>query len=206
MLLKENNAASPARSTRVGGANPHTCVCVSYLCGTHSSLACRVALGGGGGGPRRRWGTLRHTNMKVQVFLPATIILCAVLVILIKVRQDERGKEEKRALFLEIKVRVSDDVLRDYANEKVVLRQSFNTAKDEYKTTDKGKKETEEAADAVTLEAQKCEADQVRGILESFSWPFYFKDVEVDKKKTLLINLCFSKPPTRVSLPFAEIY
>lgn len=122
--------------------------------------------------------------MKVQVFLPATIILCAVLVILIKVRQDERGKEDKRAIFLDIKVRVSDDVLRDYTNDKVVFRQSFNTAKDEYKNADKGKKETEEAADAVTLEAQKCEADQVRGDRtselsnNSFSWPFYFKDVD----------------------------
>lgn len=101
--------------------------------------------------------------MKVQVFLPATIVLCAVLVILIKVRRDEMEKEEKRASFLDVKLRVSVTVLRDYINEKTQLHQSFKTAKEKSKNTDKDMKESQEAADAVTLEAQKCEEQQVRG-------------------------------------------
>lgn len=100
--------------------------------------------------------------MKVQVFLPLTIVLSAILVVLIKVRQEEKEKEDKRRSFIDIKLRVSDDVLREYANEKLQLNQDIDTAKDEYQNTEKGKKESQEAADKVIHEAQKCAEEQVR--------------------------------------------
>lgn len=100
--------------------------------------------------------------MKVQVFLPLTIVLSALLVVLIKVRQEDKEKENKRSNFMDIKLRVSDDVLREYANEKLQLNQDMDTAKDEFQNTDKGRKVSQEAADRVTHEAQKCAEEQVR--------------------------------------------
>lgn len=100
--------------------------------------------------------------MKVQVFLPMTIVLSALLVVLIKVRQEDKEKEDKRGSFMDVKLRVSDDVLRDYANEKVQLGQDIDTAKDDYKKTDEGRKASQEAADKVMHEAEKCAEEQVR--------------------------------------------
>lgn len=103
-----------------------------------------------------------HANMKVQVFLPLTIVLSAILVVLIKVRQEEKENEGKRGSFVDIKLRVSEDVLREYANEKQQLNQDIDTAKDEYQNTEKGRKGSQEAADKVMHEAQKCAEEQVR--------------------------------------------
>lgn len=100
--------------------------------------------------------------MKVQVFLPMTIVLSALLVVLIKVRQEEKEKEDKRGSFMDIKLRVSDDVLRQYANEKLQLNQDIDTAKDDYKKTDEGRKGSQEAADKAKHEAEKCAEEQVR--------------------------------------------
>lgn len=100
--------------------------------------------------------------MKVQVFLPLTIVLSALLVVLIRVRQEDKEKENKRGSFMDIKLRVSDDVLREYANEKLQLNQDIDTAKDEYKSTDEGRKASQEAADKATHEAGKCAEEQVR--------------------------------------------
>lgn len=100
--------------------------------------------------------------MKVQVFLPLTIVLSVVLVLLIKVRQEEKEREDKRAGFMTIKLRVSDDVLREYADEKRQLNQDIDTAKDDYKKTDEGRKTSQEAADKVMHEAEKCAEEQVR--------------------------------------------
>lgn len=63
---------------------------------------------------------------------------------------------------MDIKLRVSDDVLREYANEKRQLNQDIDTARDEYKSTDEGRKKSQEAADKVMHEAEKCAEEQVR--------------------------------------------
>eukprot|EP00066_Takifugu_rubripes_P014665 XP_011603931.1 PREDICTED: filament-like plant protein 2 isoform X1 [Takifugu rubripes] len=98
--------------------------------------------------------------MKVQVFLPATIIMSMLMMVLIKVRRDEAQETLKRATFVDIKVRVSDDVLREYAGEKAELKQDIDTAKDQYKETDKDMKPIQEAADKARLEAEKCAEEQ----------------------------------------------
>lgn len=100
--------------------------------------------------------------MKVQVFLPLTIVLSAILVVLVKVRQEEKENEGKRGSFVDIKLRVSEDVLREYANEKQQLNQDIDTAKDEYQNIENGRKGSQEAADKVMHEAQKCAEEQVR--------------------------------------------
>lgn len=101
--------------------------------------------------------------MKVQVFLPAVTIMSVLMVVLIKVRRDDKQETLKRATFLDIKLRVSDAVLREYANEKVELKQDVDTAMDQYKETDKDMKTTQEAADKARLEAEKCAEEKVRG-------------------------------------------
>lgn len=63
---------------------------------------------------------------------------------------------------MDIKLRVSDDVLREYANEKLQLNQDIDTAKDDFKKTEEGKKASQEAADKVYHEAEKCAEEQVR--------------------------------------------
>lgn len=108
--------------------------------------------------------------MKVQVFLPVTIVLSALLVVLIKVRQEEKEKEDKELSFMDIKLRVSDDVLREYANEKQQLYQDIDTAKDDYKKTDEGMKASQEAADKAKHEAEKCAEEQVRADSSVSSW------------------------------------
>lgn len=101
--------------------------------------------------------------MKVQVFLPVTIVVSVLLVVLINVRQEEKEKQGKRATFMAIKLRVSEDVLREYANEKVELKQDIETAKKDYEEIDKDRKATQEAADKARLDAEKCAEEQVRG-------------------------------------------
>lgn len=101
--------------------------------------------------------------MKVQVFLPLTIVLSATLVVLIKMRQEEKEREDKRGNFMDIKLRVSEDVLREYASEKEQINQDIDTAKDEYKSTDEARKAGQEAADKAAHEAATCAEEQVRG-------------------------------------------
>lgn len=101
--------------------------------------------------------------MKVQVFLPATVIMSVLMVALIKVRRDEKQELDKRATFLDIKLRVSEDVLQRYSTEKVELKKDVNTAKDQNNEADKDVKPIQEAADKARLEAEKCAEEQVRG-------------------------------------------
>lgn len=86
-----------------------------------------------------------------------------LVMVLIKVRRDEAQETLKWVTFVDIKLRVSDDVLREYANEKMELRQDFDTAKDKYRETDNDMKPIQEAADKARLEAEKCAEEQVRG-------------------------------------------
>lgn len=126
--------------------------------------------------------------MKVQVILPATIIMSVLMGVLVKVRREEKQQALKRATFLDIKLRVSDDVMRQYENEKVELKQDVDTAMDLYKEVDKDMKLIQEAADKARLEAEKCAEEQVRG---------------PGGKNPCL---CFPRPLMRVSPPLAEIY
>lgn len=100
--------------------------------------------------------------MKVYVFIPGTLILSALLVVLFKVRQEEREKVEKHSKFVDVKLRVSEDVLREYANEKVQINQDIDVAKDEYKKTDENMKASQGAADSARAEELKCAEEQVR--------------------------------------------
>lgn len=103
--------------------------------------------------------------MKVQVFLPATIIMSLSVVMLIKVRREKKQEMGTRATFLDIKLRVSNDVLREYKNEIAQLKQDDDTAVDQYKQTETDTKPIQEAADKAKLEAEKCAEEQVRGAL-----------------------------------------
>lgn len=131
--------------------------------------------------------------MKVQLFLPATIIMSGLMVVLIKVRRDQKEELEKRTTFLDIKLRVSDDVLRQYANEKAQLKQDADTANDQYKQTETDIKPIWEAGDKAKLEAEKCAEEQVRG-------------ARIGELLGGRGGLCFPRALMRVSPPHTEIY
>lgn len=136
--------------------------------------------------------------MKAQVFLPATIIVSVVMVMLIKVRREVKEEALKQAAFVDIKLRVIEEVMRDYAKEKVELKQEVDTAVDQYLKTEDSLKTTQEEADNTRVKAEKCAEEQVRGA--RIHELLYLKIGEVDYP----CGVCF--PRMRVSPPLAEIY
>uniref|UniRef100_UPI0037E92A07 neurofilament heavy polypeptide n=1 Tax=Semicossyphus pulcher TaxID=241346 RepID=UPI0037E92A07 len=56
--------------------------------------------------------------MKLQLFLPLSIVASVILVGVIKMRKKEHDKEDRRSKFQEIKLRVTYDVLGEYQNER----------------------------------------------------------------------------------------
>lgn len=99
--------------------------------------------------------------MKVQVLLPATIILSALLMVFIKVRQTEQDNANKRKTFLDIKMRVSVDVLRDYQSEDSKINKDLEATGEQQKKLEEELKTEQEASDKAKHDADTCGGEQV---------------------------------------------
>lgn len=99
--------------------------------------------------------------MKVQLFLPATIVVSVVLVGVIKLREMEQEKEDKRQMFVDIKLRVTNDVLREYQSEMTEMRKDLDTATSQHKTLEEELKTAQMASEKAKFQAETCEGGQV---------------------------------------------
>lgn len=99
--------------------------------------------------------------MKVQVLLPATVILSALLVVFIKVRQAEQDHAGKRKTFLDIKMRVSVDVLRDYQGEDAEINKDLEATVEQQKKLEEELKAVQEVSEKAKLDADTCGGEQV---------------------------------------------
>ncbi|XP_035528697.1 uncharacterized protein zgc:174935 [Morone saxatilis] len=70
--------------------------------------------------------------MKVQVFLPLTVVVSVALVGLMKIRKKEHDMEDRRNKFEDIKLRVTYDVLREYESEKARMQNLLEKTKSEH--------------------------------------------------------------------------
>lgn len=99
--------------------------------------------------------------MKVQLFLPATIVVSVVLVGVIKFREMEQEKEDKRQMFADIKLRVTNDVLREYQSTRAEMRKDLDTATSQHKTLEEELKTAQMASEKAKHQAETCEGGQV---------------------------------------------
>lgn len=99
--------------------------------------------------------------MKVQLFLPATIVASVVLVGVIKLREMEQEKEDKRQMFVDIKLRVTNDVLREYQSERTEMRKELDTATTQHKTLEEELRTARMASEKAKSQAETCVGGQV---------------------------------------------
>lgn len=99
--------------------------------------------------------------MKVVVLLPATVIVSALLMVLIKVRQAEQDHADKRRTFLGIKMRVSVDVLRDYESEDSKINKDLEAMGEQQKKLEEELKTEQEVSDKAKHDADTCGGEQV---------------------------------------------
>ncbi|XP_035477250.2 neurofilament heavy polypeptide [Scophthalmus maximus] len=72
--------------------------------------------------------------MKVQVLVPLSLVVSVALLGLMKFRQKDQDVEMKRNRFVNIKLRVSDDVLREYQRSRSETEESLAKITAEQKT------------------------------------------------------------------------
>lgn len=104
--------------------------------------------------------------MKVQLFLPATLLVSVALVAIIKFRDVEHVKENKRFTFEEIKLRVASDVLREYESEMSQMHNKLDTTRSESKKLEEEMKPAQEASDKAKTKTDACEGEKVGRAIE----------------------------------------
>lgn len=110
--------------------------------------------------------------MKVQVFLPATIAVSLLLAGIIKVRQGEREKEYKLSMFGDVKLRVSNDVLREYQSEGSEAQNDLDITTGKHKTLEEEIKEKQMASEKSKSQVEACGGEKVGGPCEEreYEW------------------------------------
>lgn len=100
--------------------------------------------------------------MKVQLFIPATMLASVALVALIKFREVVRQKEGKLFSFEEIKLRVASDVLREYLGEVHELEDSLNKVKSETQRMEEEMNPYREESEKAKEKLVACQNEKVR--------------------------------------------
>lgn len=104
--------------------------------------------------------------MKVQVFLPATLLVSVALVAIIKFRDVEHDKQNKRFTFEDIKLRVASDVLREHQREMSEMHNKLETTRSESKKLEEEMKPAQEEADKAKTKTDACEGEKVGRAIE----------------------------------------
>uniref|UniRef100_A0A3Q0RUJ1 Uncharacterized protein n=1 Tax=Amphilophus citrinellus TaxID=61819 RepID=A0A3Q0RUJ1_AMPCI len=90
--------------------------------------------------------------MKLQWLLPGTIMMSVALVGIMKMRKSEQDKYDKGQKFQEIRVRVANDVLAEYQNEKAQKEKLMKNTITDHKLM-------EEAVNTLQTNAEKAKED-----------------------------------------------
>ena len=100
--------------------------------------------------------------MKLQLFLPVSILVSVAMVGVMKIRKKEHEKVDRRNRFEAIKLRVTHDVLGEYQSEKAQTQDQLDKAKKDMKALEdevKNKFQVEDTKKKAELDT--CQAGQV---------------------------------------------
>lgn len=100
--------------------------------------------------------------MKVQLFIPATMLASVALVAVIRFRETVRQKESKLFSFEEIKLRVASDVLREYMGEIHEVEDTMNKVKSEAQRMEEEMNPYREASEKAKEKLVACQNEKVR--------------------------------------------
>lgn len=99
--------------------------------------------------------------MKLQLILPATVLASVGLLVLIKLRANEREKEDKRHMFQDIKLRVTSDVLQEYQSDKLQMHNQLAKITSDTKTLEEDLKTAQMASEKAKVQADGCAGEEV---------------------------------------------
>lgn len=100
-------------------------------------------------------------SMNVQLLIPLTLLLCVALALFINNRQVQQEREGKRNTFVNIKLRVSTDVLREYEHDEVEMGNELTEVEAKEKTLEEEIKASQATADKAKQEKDGCQGEQV---------------------------------------------
>lgn len=99
--------------------------------------------------------------MKLLVMIPVTIALSVALLGITKLRKKEQDKEDKRIRFLDIKLRVTYDVLKEYQTERSDMQLQLDKSQSSQKVLQDEAKALQSKADKAKGDAEACQGTQV---------------------------------------------
>ncbi|XP_054904030.1 uncharacterized protein zgc:174935 [Poeciliopsis prolifica] len=101
--------------------------------------------------------------MKVHLVLPLALLTSVILVGLLKIRKTDFEKQVKRSRFLDIKLRVSGDVIQEYQKEKIEREKQLEKAQGELKAMEDEVKVVRTKAEKAAGDLSGCEGSQKSG-------------------------------------------
>ncbi|XP_022621940.1 FK506-binding protein 3-like [Seriola dumerili] len=122
--------------------------------------------------------------MKVQVLLPVTVIVSVALLGLIKIRKKEEDREDRRKRFLDIKLRVTYDMLGEFEKEMSETQKLLYETENGQKTLEEEVNVLQTKADKTKGDADVCQGGQktARDELASAETEFNNFKAETDKE------------------------
>ncbi|XP_041649813.1 fibrous sheath CABYR-binding protein [Cheilinus undulatus] len=123
--------------------------------------------------------------MKGHLLLPLLIVVSVIVVGLMKIRQREHDRENRQDRFQTVKLRVTNDVLGDYQNEKTGKQLLVERAEVEIKKLNEDQEKLKTKEEATKVEADKCLADKTseKSVLDTVLKEF--TDVTAETKKEM---------------------
>ncbi|KAL7393555.1 hypothetical protein ABVT39_012766 [Epinephelus coioides] len=124
--------------------------------------------------------------MKVQLVLPVVIMTSVALMGVMKLRQKEQDKEDRRKRFQDIKLRVTYDVLQEYEGEKAQQQNLLEKTRSEEKALSEEVIKLQTRADKAKGDVDVCTGDQksARDELAAFEADLSHLQADNDKEKT----------------------
>ncbi|KAK2844577.1 hypothetical protein Q5P01_011236 [Channa striata] len=98
--------------------------------------------------------------MKVNIVIPAAVMVSVVLFGIVKIRKKELDKEDKQSRFHEIKLRVTGDVLKEYENEKAEMQNLLQKLVSDEKALEDEVNMLISRADEIRGEVDNCQGGQ----------------------------------------------
>ncbi|XP_039972622.1 neurofilament medium polypeptide isoform X2 [Xiphias gladius] len=122
--------------------------------------------------------------MKVQVWLPVTIVAIVALLALTKIRKKEQDKQDRRNRFQDIKLRVTHDVLGENQNEKAETQSRLDKTQSDHKALEEEVNMHQTKADKAKGDLDICQGGQksARDELASSETEFSHLQAEINKE------------------------
>ena len=99
--------------------------------------------------------------MKVIILLPVTIALSVALLGFTKIRKREHDRDEKQSKFQDVKLRVTNEMLKEYQGEVSEAKHYMETTTAGLKALTEEMKTLQSNADKAKNEADTCNGEKV---------------------------------------------